>query len=164
MREVFSGIWQAAANLLGVLVFAAVMWWLAKAHSRMWRAVSAVYPKRSNSSALATKPLDTVVITRRGASGPIRTGNVDYRHYPGAIIRVHDSSLSVSLLPPLNITCAPIELPFDEMDLRSTYWALWPEPFAIRMRHLPDLDLVLARDTVQWIRAHTDRAPFGLGT
>jgi hypothetical protein len=163
LREVFSGIWQAAANLLGVLVFAAVMWWLAKAHSRMWRTVSAVYPKRSNSSVNASKTLDTIVVTRRGTSGPVLTGNVDYRQYPGALIRVQESGLSLSLVPPLNISCAPIELPFDEMELRPTVWALWPEPFSVRMRHLPNIDLVLARDTVQWIRAHTDRAPFGLG-
>jgi hypothetical protein len=163
LREVFSGIWQAASTLLGVLVFAAVMWWLAKAHSRLWRTVSADYPKRSNSSTIARKTLDTIVITRRGTSGPVLTGNVDYRQYAGALIRVHDSSLSVSLLPPFNISCAPIELPFDEMELRPTVWALWPEPFAVRMRRLPGLDLVLARDTVQWIRARTDKAPFGLG-
>ena len=163
MREIFSGIWQAASTLLGGLVFAAVMWWLAKAHSSLWRTVSADYPKRSKSSAIARKPLDTIVITRRGTSGPVLTGNVDYRQYAGALIRVHDSSLSVSLLPPFNISCAPIELPFDEMELRPTVWALWPEPFAVRMRRLPELDLVLARDTVQWIRARTDKAPFGLG-
>ena len=163
MREIFSGIWQAASTLLGVLVFAAVMWWLAKAHSRLWRAVSADYPKRSNSSTIARKTLDTIVITRRGTSGPVLTGNVDYRQYAGALIRVHDSSLSASLLPPFNISCAPIELPFDEMELRPTVWALWPEPFAVRMRRLPGLDLVLARDTVRWIRARTDKAPFGLG-
>ena len=159
MREVFSGIWQAAANLLGVLVFAALMWWIAKAHSRMWRTVSAVYPKRSNSSVNASKTLDTIVITRRGIPGPVLTG-MDYRQYAGALIRVHDSGLSVSLVPPLNISCAPIELPFDEMELQPTVWALWPEACAVRMRRLPGIDLVLARDTVQWIRAHTDRAPF----
>ena len=163
MREIFSGIWQAASTLLGGLVFAAVMWWLAKAHSRLWRTVSADYPKRSNSSTIARRPLDTIVITRRGTSGPVLTGNVDYRQYAGALIRVHDSSLSVSLLLPFNIFCAPIELPFDEMELRPTVWALWPEPFAVRMRRLPELDLVLARDTVQWIRARTDKAPFALG-
>lgn len=163
MREIFSGIWQAASTLLGVLVFAGVMWWFAKAHSHLWRAISAHYPKRANSSTIARKALDTIVVTRRGASGPILTGNVGYRQYAGAIIRVHDRSLSVSLLPPFNISCAPIELPFDEMELRPTVWALWPEPFAIRMRLLPGLDLVLAHDTVQWIKARTDKAPFGLG-
>ena len=91
------------------------------------------------------------------------TGNIEFRQYAGARIAVHGGSLSVSLLPPFNILCPPIELPFDEMELRRTDWALWPEPFAVRMRRLPGLDLVLARETVQWIRERTDKAPFGLG-
>ena len=48
------------------------------------------------------------------------------------------------------------------MELQSTYWALWPDPLAIRMRNLPDLDIILAHDTVEWIRDRIKAPPFGL--
>ena len=163
MKNVFSAIWQAASTLLGVLVFALLAWWMAKAHSHMWRSVSRDYPKRSRSPAIAKKSMDTIVITRRGTSGPVLTGNVEYRQYAGALITMHDRSLSVSLLPPFNVLCPTIELPFDEMELRPTDWALWPDPFVLRMRRLRDVEIVLEGDTVQWVRSHTDMSPFGLG-
>ena len=129
----------------------------------MWRSVSADYPKRSRSPAGAKKFLDTIVITRRGESWPVLTGNVEFRQYAGSLVAVHGRSLSISLLPPLNILCPPIEIPFDEMELRRTDWALWPEPYALQMRRQEDLEIVLGRDTVERIRRHTDIPPFGLG-
>jgi hypothetical protein len=128
----------------------------------MWRSVSADYPRRSGSRVITKKSLDTIVITRRGASGPIVMGNVEYRQYPGVLLAVHDKCLSISLWPPFNVLCPTIELPFDEMELRQTYWALWPEPFALRMRRRKDVDIILGSDTVQWLRSHTDSSPFGL--
>jgi hypothetical protein len=124
---------------------------------------SADYPRRSRLRAIATKSPDTIVITRRDTSWPILAGNVEYRQYAGALIAVHDSSLSISLLPPFNVLCPPIELPFDEMELKRTDWALWPEPYALRLRKLTGVDIVIGRDTVQWLRTHTNVSPFGLG-
>ena len=57
----------------------------------------------------------------------------------------------------------PIELPFDEMELRRTDWALWPEPYTLQMRRLGGLDIIVGRDTVQWLKRHTDVLPFGSG-
>ena len=105
--------------------------------------------------------MDTVVITARGSTGPLYTGNTAYRAYAGAKIAIHNDGLALSLIPPFNVLCPPIYLPFDRMVLERTHWALWPEPFAIRMHGLPDVDIIVGRDTVQWLRQGTDRPPFG---
>lgn len=164
MNDIFSAIWQAASALLGVLVFAIIMWWLVRAHSHLWRMVSAHYPKRSATRPIVNKSPDTIVITRRGTSGPILTGNVEYRQYTGATIAVHGGSLSISLLPPFNIMCPQIELPLEEMELQRTDWALWPEPYALRMRGLAGLDIILGRETIQWLRRNANGSPFKAGT
>lgn len=111
--------------------------------------------------AIARK-LETIVVAHRGKLRPF-DGNADYRQYSGAIIEVTDGGLRLSLtpIPPLNIMSPALFLPFEEMELAQTVWALWPDPFALRMTKLPDIDIVVARDTVQWIRSQTDRPPFG---
>ena len=152
-------MWQAASVALGLLVFVAVMWWAAKSHAHLWRLALRKYPERRAWRADA-KRLETFVIAHRGALGPSPHG--EYRRYSGAILGVHDRGLSLSLVPPFNLLCPLIELPFDEMELQSTYWALWPDPLAIRMRNLPDLDIILGHDTVEWIRDRTKAPRFGL--
>lgn len=152
-------MWQAMSVALGLLVFAALMWWAAKTHAHLWRLALKKYPKRRASRADAKK-LETILIARRGALGPSPHG--EYRRYAGVILGVHHRGLSLSLVPPFNLLCPPIDLPFDEMELQPTYWALWPDPLAIRMRNLPDFDIILAHDTVGWIRDRTKAPPFGL--
>jgi hypothetical protein len=160
LREAFSNLWQAIATFIGAAVFVALMWWVARAHSRMWRFVSACYAGRAAPAPIAVRTIDTIVIAARGSVGPLYTGNTAYRAYAGAKIAVYEDGLALSLIPPFNIMCPPIHLPFGEMDLERTDWALWPEPFAIRMKRLPEIDIILGRDTVQWLRARTDRPPF----
>ena len=151
------------ATIIGATVFVVLIWWLARAHSRMWRLVSASYAGQAASAPIATKPIDTIVIAARGSSGPLYAGNTAYRAYAGVKITVYEDGLALSLIAPFNVMCPPIYLPFDEMDLKQTSWALWPEPFAIRMRGLPDIDIILGRDTVQWLRGRSDRPPFAEG-
>ena len=108
-------------------------------------------------------PRESIVITKRGEKGPLIFGNAAYRLYAGVAVTVHQDGLSLSLVPPFNIRCPPLFLPFDQMRLEPTSWGLWPEPFAIRMRRATDVDLILDRSVVSWIREHVDREPFGLG-
>lgn len=160
MRETFSAIWQAGASLFGLAVFVAIMWWVVKAHSRMWRLVADRYSGLAGGPAIARK-LETIVITRRGDLGSMVSGNANFRQYAGTVMTVTRQGLQLSLVPPLNVMCPPLLLPFDQMSLERTSWALWPEPYAIRMTSLPDIDIIIGRDTVRWLRAQTDRAPFG---
>jgi hypothetical protein len=160
LREAFSNFWQAIATVIGAAVFVALIWWIARAHSRMWRFVSASYAGRGASVPIATKPMDTIVIAARGSAGPLYTGNMAYRAYAGAKITVYEDGLALSLIAPFNVMCPPVHLPFDEMELKQTSWALWPEPFALRMKRVPAIDIILGRDTVQWLRGRTDRPPF----
>jgi hypothetical protein len=164
LNDIFSAVGQAAFALPGVLAFGVIMWWLVNAHSYLWRKVAATYPKRLPSRRIGKKFPDTIVITRRGASGPIFTGNAEYRQYTGAIIAVHDGSLSISLLPPFNIMCPKIEIPLDDMELSRTDWALWPDPYVIRMRNLASLDIIIGNDTRKWLKSTLDYVPFNTGS
>lgn len=162
MKEFFSKIWLFGSSLIGLGIFAALMWHFARAHSHMWRLAAARYAGSPRSPKIASK-IETAVITTRGATGGLYTGNLRYRVYPGLLVAILEDGLALSLLPPFNIMCPALFLPFDEMQLKETDWALWPNPFAIRMTRTPDLDIVVDRRVVGWIREHVDRAPFGLG-
>ena len=161
MKQAFSAIWSAASALVGVAVFLVLMWGIARAHSRRWRLVAERYSAKARAPIIARK-LETIVVTRRGRLSPI-SGTPDYRQYAGAIIAVTEGGLRLSLIPipPLNVMSPALFLPFEEMELAQTVWALWPDPFALRMTKLPDIDIIVARDAVQWIRSHTISPPFG---
>jgi len=161
LRETFSGIWQAASTLIGLAVFLAIMWLAARYHSRMWRMVAAQYAGKAGNF-VARKLPETIVIAGR-VDAALAFRPRDYRQYAGAILTLREDALAVSLIPPFNIFCPPILLPFDEMVLAPTAWALWTKPYAIRMKQLSEIDIIVGRDTVQWIRSRTDAAPFGPG-
>jgi hypothetical protein len=126
----------------------------------MWRLVSARHPGSKRGPIIGRK-LETIVVARRGTLGPIFRGNANYRQYAGVIIAVSPTGLTFSLVPPLNVMCSPFSVPFEQIELDRTDWALWPEPFALRLKNQPEIDIVLARDAVQWIRSLTDQKPFG---
>ncbi|MEA1071641.1 hypothetical protein [Sphingomonas sp. LY160] len=159
MSDAFDRIWSAAAGVIGIAVFLAVMWAVARTYSVMWQRVSRPY-RRVRKTGTGTTKLETIVVAQRGTLRPF---NAQARQYAGTLLSVSNSGLSLSLIPipPLNLFAPPIFLPFDEMTLVGTSWALWPEPFAIRMKRLPNVDIILARDTVSWIRAQTQQPPFG---
>ena len=74
---------------------------------------------------------------------------------------IHQDGLSAWMIPPLNIMTKALFLPFNEMKLAETDWGLWDRAYAIRMSGAPDLDIVITKRTLDWIRAHIDAPPFG---
>jgi len=156
VRDAFSAIWHTLSMLLGITVFLFVIWTVAHLHSRMWRRVAEGYRGTSSAPRTGRKVPETIIIADRGPIGPS-----GYRVYATASIAVHEDGLQLSQVPPFNIMCPTVFLPFDEIELVQTEWALWPQPMAVRMRRLPGVDIILARDTVQWIRSQTDRPPLG---
>ena len=161
MKRAFEALWYAATWAVAVAIILFIIRFALRSHSHMWRLVSASYGGKLASEAIARK-LETIVIATRGLRTPNPFGKIGYRNHTGLILEVHDNGLALALVPPFNIMCPRLFLPFDEMELKQTDWALWPEPFAVRMRRLPEIDIILGRDAVRWIRGHTTRPPFGL--
>jgi hypothetical protein len=151
--------------VFGIAVFVVIIWMIAKSHAYMWGRVSARYGRPKIRPSSRAKRLETIVVAQRGALRPF-DGNAQSRQYGGTIISVADGGLQLSQIPipPLNILTRSLFLPFTEMALERTSWALWPEPYALRMTDLPDIDIILSRDAVQWIRLETDAPPFGWET
>ncbi len=162
MKELFGKLWMLGWQIAAFALVVFILWYALRLNSHMWRQVAARYHGKPASTAIASK-LETIVIAARDMRMPNPLRNPMYRQYPGVILAVYDEGLALKLVPPFNIHCPPLFLPFGEMEVEQTYWALWPEPFAIRMRQLPDVDIIVGRDTVRWLRGHIDRAPFGLG-
>jgi hypothetical protein len=142
-------------TLLGIAVFLGLMWWIIHANAAMWRKVAAHYQGDNRSPILATKGIETVVVTER-KDGSRLAINV-FRNYAGVRMVLRRDGLALSILPPLNISTPPLFLPFDEMELKETSWALWPQPYAIRMRRAPGLDLIVDRGVARWIRDNAER-------
>ena len=157
MKSFFSSLWAAAALLIGAAVFLALMLWVARSHSRMWRRLAASYAGPRREGAIATR-LETFVIADRGAGAPRA-----YRQYSGVQLALFLDGISAWAIPipPLNVGCPPLFLPFAEMAVAQTDWMLWTDPAALRMRRSPEIDLIISRDTLRWIRGHIDASPFG---
>ena len=158
MQDFFSGLWSAAAAWIGMAVFLGLMLWVARTHSTMWRRLAERYAGPRRQGAIATK-LELWVIAERGLGDPLA-----FRQYSGLRLALHADGISAWLIPipPLNLGCPPLFLPFAEMEVADTDWMLWTDPVALRMRRAPALDIVIGRDTLRWIREHIDAPPFGL--
>ena len=145
-------------GMIGAAVFIGLMIWVARSHSAMWRSLAIRYAGPRRGGAIATK-LEVFVIAERGAARPFA-----YRQYAGLRLALHPDGISAWLIPipPLNLGCKPLFLPLADMAVAETDWMLWSAPVALRMRHAPELDVIIGRDTLAWIRAHIDAPPFGL--
>jgi hypothetical protein len=162
LRILFEAVWSAVTIGLALVLVVFILWFAVRLHAHMWRRVAARYRGTPASAAVARK-LETMVIAARDMRTPDRLGSGAYRQYPALMLAAHAEGLALSLVPPFNIMCPPLFLRFDEMELKQTEWALWPDPFVLRMRALPDVDIIVGRDTVRWLREYVDRSPFGWG-
>ncbi|HEX2724920.1 MAG TPA: hypothetical protein VHN20_03765 [Beijerinckiaceae bacterium] len=158
MKSFFSSLWAGAALLVGTAAFLALMLWVARNHSRMWRRLAASYAGPRRKGAIATR-LETVVIAGRGTAQAF-----GHRQYSAVKLALFPDGLSAWAIPipPLNVGCPPLFLPFAEMTVAETDWMLWTDPAALRMRRSPEIDVMISRDTLRWIREHIDASPFGL--
>ena len=155
MKEFFGKLWMFAVDMVAIAIFVALVWFFARAHSHMWRKLAGRYSGPRRSDALSTK-LEAFVITDRPPAGR------NFRNYGGLMMAIHQDGLSAWMIPPLNIMTKALFLPFNEMKLAETDWGLWDKAYAIRMSGAPDLDIVITKRTLDWIRAHIDAPPFGL--
>lgn len=154
-------------SLFGMGVFAGLVIWGSFDYARLWRRVAAAYPKPDALPAVRGKILETIVITKRTEPAPEsdivvkrprpalwQKVAVPFRAYVGVMLSVTDSGLLLARLPLFNFLCPPIYLPFTEMTISPTWWALWPNPAAIRMNLLLDTDIILDEKTVQWLQEY----------
>lgn len=160
MRAFFSTLWQLASTALGIAVFLGLIWYVARVHSFQWRIAAKGYAGRPGSPPIATKAPESIVMTGRGRT-KLSRGDIGFRVHHGVRIAVHDQGLALSLIPPLSIMCPPLFLPYEEMKVEPTWWALWPNPVAIRMKRAAEVDIILAQDTARWLRDHSEHGPFG---
>jgi hypothetical protein len=158
MKSFFSSLWAAASLLVGAAVFLTLMRMIARNYSRMWRRLAASYAGPRRKGAMATR-LETVVIAGRGAAQAF-----GHRQYSGVNLALFPDGISAWAIPipPLNVGCPPLFLPFAEMAVADTDWMLWTDPAALRMRRTPEIDVIISCDTLRWVREHIDVSPFSL--
>ena len=147
-------------SLIGFGVFFGLAFWGLYRSSEMWRALAARYGQAKHTPVLARKIPETIVISEAGSNGWRLGWRQGYALYSWTIIEVLEDGLLISAIPPVNLVCKEIYLPFDMMTIKSHPWMLWQEPYAISMKKAPDLMLIIGLDTSQWIRRNTGYAPF----
>lgn len=153
MRDTLASTFQAINVAIGLAVFLGIMWWALSLHVHQWRRVAGRYAGIPNSSPVATK-LETIVIAEPGVSWPYSANNKRQRVYAGIRLSIHPDGISARPIALFNFRSPALFLPFVDMEFRPTRWALWPEPWAILMRELPDLEIIVDGKTLAWIRQH----------
>lgn len=153
MRDSFSSVWQVGAAALGAAVFVGLILYIGRMHSHYWRIVARTYAGLARTPRIVRRFPETIVITERRASGSLRQSRAGWRTYAGTRMEVHEDGLALSLVLPFNFMCPPLFLPFADMDIVETSWAMWTEPTAIRLRRDKEADIIIARDTARWLRS-----------
>lgn len=151
---------EQVANLLGYLVrlaigvpvIAGLLYFALRTASHFWHATAQDYAGRAGTPRIARKFPESIIITSR-----VRDRGTDNRHwalrvFTPVVIGIHDDGLELSMIAPFNAMCAPLFLPISEMEMTETWWALWPQPAAIRMKRAPEIDIIVSREVARWIR------------
>lgn len=137
---------------IGVSVFVTLMYFALSAISHYWRAAAGAYAGHPSSQRIARKFPETIVMTSRTDNRGADRFRRGWHTFAPARIDIHEDGLMLAMVPPFNIMCAPLFLPFSEMDMKDTWWALLPQPVAIRMKRAPQIDIIVRRETARWIR------------
>jgi hypothetical protein len=143
---------------IGASVFVALMYFALRTMSQFWRATAEAYPGRAGSQRIARKFPETIVMTSRTDDRGADRFRKGWHSYAPARIDIHEDGLVLAMIPPFDLMCAPLFLPFSEMTMADTSWAFWRQPVAIRMRQAPGIDIIIGREAAGWIRNKMDSA------
>lgn len=162
MREFAQQFASLVNTLIGLAVFLAIMVWAAKIRSSRWRAVAAKYGGRGQGEPLGRLLLETLTFADRGTFTPMYGGKFDSRYMSVRITMVADG-LQMDAIPLFNILRRPLFLPFAEMGPLTHEEGTFATVFALKMRRLDDMDLIIRKQVVDFVRQRTDVPPFGWG-
>lgn len=152
------GLWFP--SLIGFGVFFGLLYLSVNLQANMWRSLVTHHGNFKYTPVIARKTPETIVISKAGYKG-LRLGwRQSYGLYSWTIISVLEDGLLISAIPPVNLVCKDIYLPFDVMNIEPHPWMLWQEPYAISIDKTSDIIVIIGQDTLQWIRQHTGRPPF----
>jgi hypothetical protein len=149
-------------SLIGFGVLFGLLYVSLNLQAKMWRALAAHYGQAMHTPVLARKIPETIVIAKRGANGWQQGWRQGFMRYPWTIVSVLEDGLLISAIPPVNLFCKDIYLPFDVMKIERHSWMLWQDPYAISMDKASDLIVIIGQDTLHWLRQNTGRIPFPL--
>lgn len=144
---------QIIPSLLGTGLFAGLLTWAAYHSTWLWRRIASAYPRPAALAAVRGR-METIIIAERPGATLGEKVAAPFRLHAGVMLSVVDGGLLLSRIFPFNFLCSPVYLPFAEMTIRPTFWALWPEPVAVSMKLLPDTDIILSQEAAQWLREH----------
>jgi hypothetical protein len=147
-------------SLIGFGVLFSLLYLSVNLQAKMWRALRAHYCQAKHMPVIARKIPETIVMFKSDDK-ILRFGwRQNYAVYYWSIISIVEDGLLISAIPPVNLVCKDIYLPFEEMNITPHSWMLWEEPYAISMNQASDLMLIIGQETLRWLRQNTRRAPF----
>jgi hypothetical protein len=107
---------------------------------------------------------------RRGLQSAVLLGLGGYNVLKGILkVGVHDTGISLRILPPFNLFHKPLFVPFQEIEGWKTTWYLDSRSTELAFRRAPDVKMVVPADLAEWIAGssrqkmtlHEDRPPQG---
>jgi hypothetical protein len=140
--------------LIGAAVFWGLVWLMLRSQSLLWRRIAARYGALPQGERIARKVPETIVIVARTPGDKTVLGRFLFRQHAGADFAIHETGLALKLVPPFGLACPPMFIPFDAMTLAPTSWMLWRDPYALRMRGLDGLEIIIGRKVVHWLQEH----------
>lgn len=152
LEDQISLIGYLSRLIVGVSVFVTLIYFAVGAISHFWRGVAQNYAGQPFSRRTAHKFPESIVMTGRTDGRAVERLSKGWHTFAPVQINVHQDGLALAMMPPFNLRCRPLFLPFAEMEMTETWWALWPQPVAIRMKRAPAFDIIVSRETARWIR------------
>lgn len=149
-------LWKSFSLALGLAVVGGLLYMVMQMHLAMWRRVAAIYAGTFERGQHPSKLAGAVAIAERGIRWGY-TSNQRQRAYPPVRVTILPHAIGLQVVQPFGYGSKPLVLPFAEMELVSTKWALWGDPVAIRMKRTEGVDIILYRHIMEWAAEQSPR-------
>lgn len=149
-------LWKSFSLALGLAVVGGLLYMVMQMHLAMWRRVAAHYAGAFDTGVHPAKLAGAVAIAERGIRWGY-TSNQRQRAYPPVRVTLLPDGIGLQVVQPFGYGSKPLLLPFAQMELAATKWALWGDPVAIRMTALAGVDIILYRHIMEWAAQQSPR-------
>ncbi len=96
--------------------------------------------------------------TKRGLQSAVLLGLGGYNILKGILkVGVHDTGISLRILPPFNLFHKPLFIPYQEIEGWKTTWYLDARSTELAFRRAPEVKMVVPADLAQWIAGFSGR-------
>jgi hypothetical protein len=156
MGAVLEQIYLTIVAILSLGGFLALAGYIIYASNSRWREYETLYAASGATKPLARNMTGMVRLSQPGYRWGHLSGDLKSHRHPPVFVGVHETGLSLSIMPPFKYGCRDLFLPFDKMTIEPAQWDFVKDAYGVQMNGVDGIEILMFSNILQWAATRSE--------